>query len=121
MGVLPIGSWKVEKMKNLLRSLFVTISTCAAFSAHAHDPSAVEQQIVSRGNVDIEVLSQGSGPVIVLLPSLGRSGGDYEVVAAMLAAEGFRVLRPQPRGMGRSRGPMNGLNMHDLAADVAES
>jgi len=99
--------------------LFVTISTCAAFSAHAHDPSAVEQQIVSRDNVDIEVMSQGSGPVIVLLPSLGRSGEDYEGVAAMLAAQGFRVLRPQPRGIGRSKGPMDGLNMHDLAADVA--
>jgi pimeloyl-ACP methyl ester carboxylesterase len=106
-------------MKNILRSLFVTISTCTAFPAHANDPSAVERHVLSRHNVDIEVMSQGSGPVIVLLPSLGRSGEDYDSVAAMLTAERFRVLRPQPRGIGRSKGPMDGLTMHDLAADVA--
>jgi hypothetical protein len=107
------------KMKNIIRSSFVAISTCAALSAHAQDPSEVERHVVSRDNVDIEVLSQGPGPVIVLLPSLGRSGEDYDSVAAILAADGFRVLRPQPRGIGRSKGPMDGLNMHDLATDVA--
>lgn len=107
-------------MKHALRSLCITIFTCAAFPVHGADPSTVERQLVSRDNVDIEVLSQGSGPVIVMLPSLGRSGEDYEVVAAMLASEGFRVLRPQPRGIGRSKGPMDALDMHDLAADVAK-
>jgi pimeloyl-ACP methyl ester carboxylesterase len=96
------------------------VSTSAAFPVHAAGPSTVERHLVSRDNVDIEVLSLGSGPVIVLLPSLGRSGEDYEVVAAMLASEGFRVLRPQPRGIGRSKGPMDALDMHDLAADVAK-
>ena len=108
-------------MKRILRSLFIAISTCAAFPAHADDPSAVQRRLVSRDKVDIEVLSQGSGPLIVMLPSLGRSGEDYDAVAAMLAAEGFRVLRPQPRGIGRSKGPMDGLTMHDLAADVAKA
>ena len=106
-------------MKPELLSLCVMIFACSAFAAHAHDATAVERRVVSRGNVDIEVLSQGAGPVIVLLPSLGRSGEDYEAVAAMLASRGFRVVRPQPRGIGRSKGPMDGLNMHDLAADVA--
>jgi pimeloyl-ACP methyl ester carboxylesterase len=119
MGV-EVLERRLKKMKSVLRSLFVTVSTCVAFSAHAHDPSAVERQVVSRDNVDTEVLSQGSGPVIVLLPSLGRSGEDYDSVAALLASDGLRVLRPQPRGIGRSKGPMDGLNMHDLAADVAK-
>jgi hypothetical protein len=72
-------------MKNILRSLFVTLSTCTVLPAHANDPSAVERHVLSRDNVDIEVMSQGAGPVIVLLPSLGRSGEDYDSVAAMLA------------------------------------
>ncbi len=55
----------------------------------------------------------------MILPSLGRSGKDYDAVSRLLAKDGFRVLRPQPRGIGRSQGPMEGLNMHDLAADVA--
>ncbi len=108
-------------MNHVLFSLCVTIVMSVALPAHAQNSSAVERRIVSRGNVDIEVLSQGSGAVIVMLPSLGRSGEDYDAVAAMLASEGFRVLRPQPRGIGRSKGPMDGLSMHDLAADVAKS
>ena len=104
-------------MKSIIRSSFIL--ACAALPAYAQEPSAVARHIVSRDPVDIEVLTQGSGPVIVLLPSLGRSGEDYDAVAAMLASDGFRVLRPQPRGIGRSKGPMDGLNMHDLAADVA--
>ena len=107
-------------MNHVLLSVCITIAMCAALPANAQNPSAVERRIVSRGAVDIEVLSQGSGPVIVMLPSLGRSGEDYDAVAAMLASDGFRVLRPQPRGIGRSKGPMDGLSMHDLAADVAK-
>ena len=75
--------------------------------------------IVKRGDVRIEVLQQGTGPAIVILPSLGRGAHDYDQVASLLAAQGFRVLRPQPRGIGRSEGPMNGLTLHDYAADVA--
>jgi pimeloyl-ACP methyl ester carboxylesterase len=69
--------------------------------------------------VQIEYLDQGEGPVIVILPSLGRSGRDYDEVAKYLVADGFRVLRPEPRGIGGSRGPMENLDLHHFAADVA--
>jgi pimeloyl-ACP methyl ester carboxylesterase len=108
-------------MKYDLLSLCVIVFACAALTARANDASTVERRVVSRDNIDIEVLSQGTGPVLVLLPSLGRSGEDYEAVAAMLVSQGFRVVRPQPRGIGRSKRPMDGLNMHDLAADVASA
>ena len=42
------------------------------------------------------------------LPSLARDSEDYDAVAEGLAAAGYRVLRPQPRGIGRSTGPMRG-------------
>ncbi len=32
---------------------------------------------------------------------------------------GFTVLRPQPRGIGKSTGPMEGVSLHDFANDVA--
>jgi len=70
-------------------------------------------------DVQIEFNDEGTGPVICILPSLARSGRDYDVVAAHLAASGFRVIRPEPRGIGRSKGPMEGLDLHDLASDVA--
>jgi pimeloyl-ACP methyl ester carboxylesterase len=70
--------------------------------------------------VAIETLVEGSGPAIVLLPSLGRDGlEDFDSTAAALAAKGFCVLRPQPRGIGRSVGPMQGVLLPALADDVA--
>lgn len=73
----------------------------------------------TNADVQIEYADQGAGPVICILPSLARSGSDYDEVARLLQFDGFRVIRPEPRGMKRSEGPMQGLTMHDFAADVA--
>ncbi len=68
----------------------------------------------------IEVVSQGEGPVIVILPSLGRGAEDYDEVAAPVwSRRAFRILRPQPRGIGRSKGALDNITLHDLAADIA--
>src|SRR5204863_365240 len=75
--------------------------------------------IVVRGDARIEVIAEGAGPLVVLLPSRGRESEDYDEVAAGIARAGFRVLRPQPRGTGASSGPMTGLTLHDFAGDVA--
>jgi pimeloyl-ACP methyl ester carboxylesterase len=80
--------------------------------------SAAATAIVQRGDVRIEVLAQGSGPLVVLLPSLGRGASDFDVIAARLAAAGFRVLRPQPRGIGGSRSPAPYADLHDCSADI---
>lgn len=66
----------------------------------------------------IDTIAEGAGPPVVLLPSRGRDSEDYDDVAAAIAAQGFRVLRPQPRGVHASTGPLDGLTLHDLAADV---
>ena len=87
--------------------------------ASAQAPSDVTRAIVARGNTRIEVLSQGSGPLIVLLPSLGRGAEDFDQIAVELAMAHFRVLRPQPRGIGQSTGPLTGITLHDYADDVA--
>lgn len=56
----------------------------------------------------------------VLLPSSLRDPGDLGALAARLASAGCRVLRPMPRGMGRSNGSLEGMTLHDLAGDVAQ-
>jgi pimeloyl-ACP methyl ester carboxylesterase len=84
------------------------------------DAQAVTRAVVRCGEVAIEVLAQGCGRRIVLLPSLGRGAGDFDAIAARLGDAGFRVLRPQPRGIGASRGPMRGIDLHDYAADIAD-
>ena len=77
------------------------------------------RELVACGEATIDVISEGAGPLVVLLPSRGRDSEDYNEVAAGIARAGYRVLRPQPRGTCRSAGPMTGLTLHDLAGDVA--
>ena len=57
----------------------------------------------------------------VILPSSLRDASDLGELATHLAAAGFRVLRPTPRGMGRSTGSLEGLTLHLLAADIAST
>jgi pimeloyl-ACP methyl ester carboxylesterase len=86
-------------------------------------PAAAQERtrsLVKYDNVEIDLIAEGRGPLIVLLPSRGRDSEDYDEVAAGLAREGFRVLRPQPRGMHASKGPLlKDITLHDLARDVA--
>jgi len=77
------------------------------------------RSLVKYDTVEIDLIAEGRGPLIVLLPSRGRDSEDYDEVAAGLAKEGFRVLRPQPRGMHASKGPLKDITLHDLARDVA--
>ena len=77
------------------------------------------RELVRYDDVTIDVIAEGRGPLIVLLPSLGRDSEEFDPVAERLATAGFRVLRPQPRGYGRSVGPMEKITLHDLARDVS--
>jgi pimeloyl-ACP methyl ester carboxylesterase len=74
---------------------------------------------VTLDDTAIEVLTEGDGAPVVLLPSLGRGAEDFAPIAARLAAASFRALRPQPRGIGGSRGALTSIDLHDLAADIA--
>lgn len=104
-----------------MTSKIVGLAGVILFLAGAQACAAPSRTMVSYGDVTIDVIVEGEGPAVVLLPSLARDSEDYDAVAAGLAAAGFRVLRPQPRGIGKSRGPMTGITLHDLARDVAET
>jgi pimeloyl-ACP methyl ester carboxylesterase len=77
-----------------------------------------ERKLLDLGPTQIEYIAQGQGPLIVLLPSLGRGADDFDDVRPRLAHT-CRVLTPQPRGIGASRGAMTGVTLHDYARDVA--
>jgi pimeloyl-ACP methyl ester carboxylesterase len=77
------------------------------------------REVIAHAGVRIDLVSEGEGPLIVLLPSRGRDSEDFNDLAAALARAGFRVLRPQPRGAGLSVGPIDRISMRDLASDVA--
>ncbi len=77
-------------------------------------------EMFTAGGVSIETYVNGDGPAVVVLPSYGRGGDDdFEPFAAALAGSGYRVLRPQPRGIARSAGPMTGVVLDDLGDDIA--
>jgi pimeloyl-ACP methyl ester carboxylesterase len=101
------------------RSLFV-LGLVAALLAHNALAAGAEvhTRTVTRGTTSLVYLDQGSGPAVVMIPSLGRGAADFDDLAAHVAKAGFRVLRLQPRGVGGSVGPMTGLTLRDLAADV---
>lgn len=80
----------------------------------------VERHIVDApGAAQVEVLEQGQGPLVLMLASLGRGAEDFDDLAGHVAAAGYRVLRPQPRGIGHSSPAQTGLTLDELAADVA--
>jgi len=77
-------------------------------------------EIVTVGATSIETYVDGAGPAVVIIPSYGRDGGDdFEPFTAALVDAGYRVLRPQPRGIGKSTGPMADVALDDLGDDVA--
>lgn len=93
--------------------------TLAAF---ANSALAAGREFVRYDDVNIDVIVDGAGTqTVVLLPSLARDSEDYDEVAGGLATAGYRVLRPQPRGIGKSTGPMTGISLHDFARDIAET
>ncbi len=82
----------------------------------------MQRELLRRDDALIDLLIDDAGQSrdsIVLLPSSQRDSLDFSELAKLLASQGFRVLRPQPRGMARSSPPPEGMTLHTLAADVA--
>ncbi len=79
---------------------------------------------VSYGDVTLDVTQDDPdtpcADVLVLLPSSSRDSQDFDDISGRFAAAGLHVLRPQPRGMCGSTGPLEGLTLHDYSRDVAE-
>jgi pimeloyl-ACP methyl ester carboxylesterase len=87
--------------------------------AVAENPGSAQRQLVASTHGQVEVLAEGSGPLVVMLPSAARGAGDLVEVASLIAARGFRVLRVEPRGSGLTEGPHLGIRLRELADDIA--
>ncbi len=75
--------------------------------------------LFSAPTVTVEALVDGTGPLVVMIPSLGRPAEDFEDLAGRVVSGGYCAARVQPRGIGRSRGAMEDQTLVDLAGDVA--
>ena len=109
----------LDKQRRWMR--YIAAPLAVAWMTIVTSPAQAEPawEIVFYDDVRIEVIAEGRGPLIVMLPSRGRGAEDFDGVAGELVNAGFRVLRPQPRGAALSLGPMQNLTLHDLAHDVA--
>lgn len=82
------------------------------------DITAPVTELVQNGGAVIETFVEGAGPALIMLPSYGRdAGADFDHFAKIVAKAGFQVLRPRPRGIGRSSGSMS-ASLQDMADDV---
>ncbi len=107
----------------LVRCALVAIVTSVAiFVTASHSGASASEQnviIARNGDAKLRVFSEGRGPVIVLLPGQGRGPRDLETLSQTLVSAGYQVVRPEPRGFGESVGPLEGVTLRDIAADVA--
>ncbi len=67
----------------------------------------------------IEVHAGGEGPLVVMLPSMGRGAADFDRLTADVATAGYRVACPEPRGLGASAVADREDTLSALATDVA--
>ncbi|AHG65508.1 alpha/beta fold hydrolase [Advenella mimigardefordensis] len=107
---------------NKLLSLAVGMGLAVqAFVVHANASNIPDTQtrvIQTPKGAQVEVFINGTGAPIVLLPSRGRGAEDFDPVVPFLQQKGYQVIRPEPRGIGKSTGPTENITLHDLAEDI---
>ncbi|MGH6909858.1 MAG: alpha/beta fold hydrolase [Phenylobacterium sp.] len=112
-------------MTRLRKVLIAGLAMAGVLVAASHVLAAKPAQTRSftragpKGQVSISARVRGSGPLVVLVPSLGRGGADFDELATRLAQAGFTAASLDPRGVGQSRGPMEGVTLFDYAEDAA--
>ncbi len=70
------------------------------------------------GDVRIHFVDEGAGPAVLLLHGHTLDHRAWDGVAPALVAAGFRVVRPDLRGHGRSTMPPSGYHWSHHAADM---
>ena len=80
----------------------------------------MQSKLIETGQVKIEIELYGqAGPLVVMAPAHSRGAADFNQLGPALAAAGYRAAAVNPRGAGKSEGPMENLTLHDLAGDLA--
>jgi pimeloyl-ACP methyl ester carboxylesterase len=131
---MVIKKIKIDQSSDILRralcvialSAFVALVSLAnakpilePIAMRATGDSGVQEGIVKLADSNIEYFSQGNGEPIVLLPFGSLTIGYLDGVAQDLAHAGYRVVRINFRGSGKSTGSGERVTLHTLASDVA--
>ena len=112
MNITSPAFWSGALLAVLAGPVGITAQTTAA-------STRVESRVVKLADSNIEYFSQGHGEAVVLLPGGSLTVGYMELLAQALADAGYRAVRINFRGAGKSTGSGQGVTLHTLAADVA--
>jgi pimeloyl-ACP methyl ester carboxylesterase len=96
----------------------LSLLTSTALNTPSQAQTATEG-IIKLSDASIEYFSQGQGEAVVLLPGGSLTVGYMEGLAQALAEAGYRAVRVNFRGAGKSTGSGTGITLHTLADDVA--
>lgn len=97
---------------------FIAAAGCAARpDLIAEDRMAVAGR---HGAIDVRTFGAPRGLTVVMIPSLGRGAGDFEMLARAVAASGFHAACPEPRGFAASAPYGAQTDLGDLAEDIAD-
>jgi len=99
--------------------LFIVLPGLHAANGAAEQAAGEHHQFVKAGPATLQVTIRGRGDPIIFIPSRGRGVEDFDDLSKRLVQAGYRAILPEPRGIGGSTGPLEGITYHDLASDVA--
>lgn len=97
------------------RVALAALGSAAALAPAAWAAALYRKLTVASDGATIAVREIGHGGPVLMVPSTGRGSDDFDVVAPQLARAGFRVILPEPRGVGGSTGLRDDLTLEDYA------
>ncbi len=75
-------------------------------------------QYLEHENGRIAYDDQGSGPLVVCVPSMGDMRGEYRFLIPQLVSAGYRVVSMDVRGMGESSTEWNDFSVAGVGRDI---
>jgi pimeloyl-ACP methyl ester carboxylesterase len=101
-------------------ALFILTASFSVVRAFGQaNAQGVQESVVKLSASNIEYFSEGQGEAVVLLPGGSLTVGYIDGPSQALADAGYRAVRINFRGSGKSTGSGEAVTLHTLAADVA--
>ncbi len=117
-----LGRWTRLALATALGASPFLAGSLEATAAASPDASVKEHamttQFLNRPEGRIAYDSQGSGPVVLCVPSLGDRRQEYRLLAPKLVASGYRVVTMDLRGMGESSVSWPDYSVVGVGADI---
>lgn len=101
-----------------MRAVVAAVLLMGASGAGAVPACRQPERPVVQGGARLEVKVEGSGPPVLMIPSLGRGPADFDSLSAALVAANFTSIRYAPRWFAPSDGP-EAATLNDLGKDAA--